>query len=230
MFIAFVIEDDTIIREELAVLLERNEYSVIAPQVFDNVVADALAASPDIVLLDLNLPTVDGLVICRELRQVTDVPIIVVTSRDNDLDELMSMNLGADDFVTKPYSPQILLARIANVLKRSSKGTIGRRFLYKGIELDLASGSVSYEGRSVELTKNEIRILKVLFEHAEEIVRREDLQNELWQSDEFVDDNTLTVNVNRLRTTLASIGIGGFLHTKRGLGYVLHITEGESGS
>jgi DNA-binding response OmpR family regulator len=182
-----------------------------------------LAAAPDIVLLDLNLPAVDGLVVCRELRDASDVPIIVVTSRDNDLDELMSMNLGADDFITKPYSPQILLARIATVLRRSNKVGGGRRYQYRGVELDPATSTVSFEGGSVELTKNELRILRVLLERAEQIVPREDLQHELWQSDEFVDDNTLTVNVNRLRATLASIGIDGFLHTRRGLGYVFQV-------
>lgn len=220
MFTALIIEDDAAIREELAVLLERNAYSVFATVDFEDVISAILEARPDIVLLDLSLPTVDGLVICRELRAISDVPLIVVTSRDNDLDELMSMNLGADDFITKPYSPQILLARIARVLKRNKKTGEGQRYHYQGIEFDPVSSFVSYQGASVELTKNEMRILKMLLEHAEKIVLREDLQNELWQSDEFVDDNTLTVNVNRLRATLSSIGIEGFLHTKRGLGYL----------
>jgi DNA-binding response OmpR family regulator len=224
MFTAYIVEDDIKIREELALLLERNAYQVRAAETFEHIVSDVLGASPDVVLLDLNLPAVDGLVICRELRESTDIPIIVVTSRDNDLDELMSMNLGADDFITKPYSPQILLARIANVLKRTKRGVATRLYSYRGVEFDPASGGVSSEGKTAELTRNEMRILRMLMEHAETIVLREDLQNELWQSDEFVDDNTLTVNVNRLRATLASIGIDGFLHTRRGMGYVLQET------
>lgn len=224
MFNIYIIEDDTQIREELTVLLERNEYRVFSSKRFDNLVEETLAASPDIVLLDLGLPHVDGHVVCRELRERSDVPIIVVTSRNSDLDELMSMNLGADDFITKPYIPQILLARIASVLRRTHKG-MSETLSYQGITLDPAKDLVSYEGRSAELTRNEMRILQILIQNAERIVSRETIQNELWQSDQFIDDNTLTVNVNRLRTTLASIGIEETLHTKRGQGYYLQVTS-----
>lgn len=220
MISVYIVEDDEPIREELTRLLERNEYKVIASTRFDTVTADIIAAAPEVVLLDLNLPYVDGHVICRELRERSDVPIIVVTSRDSDLDELMSMNLGADDFIVKPYSPQILLARIASVLRRAHKGAEANVH-YQGLSLDLAKSVVSYQGAEAELTKNELRILQVLIAHAESIVTREQLQNELWQSDQFIDDNTLTVNVNRLRTTLEGIGVVDFLHTKRGLGYYL---------
>lgn len=221
MISVYIVEDDEPIREELTRLLERNEYKVIASTRFDTVTADIIAAAPEVVLLDLNLPYVDGHVICRELRERSDVPIIVVTSRDSDLDELMSMNLGADDFIVKPYSPQILLARIASVLRRAHKGGAETNVHYQGLSLDLAKSVVSYQGAEAELTKNELRILQVLIAHAESIVTREQLQNELWQSDQFIDDNTLTVNVNRLRTTLEGIGVVDFLHTKRGLGYYL---------
>jgi DNA-binding response OmpR family regulator len=195
---------------------------------FKAVVEDALAAMPDIVLLDLNLPYVDGHVVCRELREHSDVPIIVVTSRDSDLDELMSMNLGADDYITKPYSPQILLARIASVLRRADKTSPSPLVSYGGIELDPTKSQVSYGGQSAELTKNEMRILQVLMQRAEGIVSREEMQHELWQSDQFIDDNTLTVNVNRLRATLARIGVAHMLHTKRGLGYYLKSEEASS--
>lgn len=221
IFTVCIVEDDEKIRGELAVLLERNGYAVHAVDSFSDTVSTILSSAPDIVMLDLSLPYVDGHVVCRDLRAQSEVPIIVVTSRDNDLDELMSMNLGADDFITKPYRPQILLARIARVLERVHRGEGGKTLTYKGITLDITKTCVSYQGQNVELTKNEMRILQMLIERAETIVSREDIQNELWQSDEFIDDNTLTVNVNRLRTTLGKIGLDGILHTKRGIGYLL---------
>lgn len=219
MFKMYVVEDDAQIRSELTVLLTRNGYEVIACESFDAVTENIIACDVDIVLLDLNLPVFDGHVICRELREQSEVPIIVVTSRDSDLDELMSMNLGADDFVTKPYVPQILLARIANVLKRSYQTASNEVYSYKGVELNPGKSMVTFLGKSAELTKNEMRILQLLMLHAEEIVSRDDIRLELWHSDEFVDDNTLTVNINRLRSTLTEIGLDDILHTKRGLGY-----------
>lgn len=216
-----IIEDDKSIREELSVLLERNAYSVSASTQFDALVEEVLQASPDIVLLDLGLPLVDGHVVCRELREQSEVPIIVVTSRDSDMDELMSINLGADDFITKPYSPHILLARIASVLKRACKSEVSVRLQYQGIDFDLLKSRVTFANESVDLTKNEARILELLMQNAEAIISREHIQHELWQSDQFIDDNTLTVNVNRVRMKLERIGVVDFLHTKRGQGYYL---------
>lgn len=221
MPLVYIIEDDEQIRTELTTLLVRNEYEVQAATVFDQLVSEVCSVSPDVVLLDLNLPTIDGHVVCRELREQSSIPIMVVTSRNSDLDELMSMNLGADDFVTKPYSPQILLARLASLLRRSSQHEFSSLLTYAGLELDVGKSTARYGKQSAELTKNELRILQTLLRSAERIVSREDLQNELWQSDQFIDDNTLTVNVNRLRSTLESIGLVNVLHTKRGQGYFL---------
>ncbi len=223
MISVYIVEDDKHIREELTVLLEHNAYVVAASTQFDTLVDDIVAQDPDIVLLDLNLPYLDGHVVCRELRERSQVPIIVVTSRDSDLDELMSINLGADDFITKPYNPHILLARMAAVLGRANKTKDDTLLAYKGVELNASKGVVSFEGRSAELTRNELRILQVLLRHAEQIVARETIQQELWQSDQFIDDNTLTVNVNRLRATLAGIGLQELISTKRGQGYYLGI-------
>lgn len=224
-YTVFVIEDDEQIRTELAVLLARNGYEAVTTTRFDTVVDEIAAMSPDIVLLDLNLPCVDGHVICRELREKSEVPIIVVTSRNSDLDELMTMNLGADDFVTKPYSPHILLARMESILRRVNKGNAETSLSYNGIELDPLKDQVRFSDKQAELTRNEMRILQVLMQNAEQIVSRENLQHELWQSDQFVDDNTLTVNVNRLRTTLAKLGLDGCVHTKRGQGYYLEVSS-----
>lgn len=216
-----IVEDDSQILRELRILLERNEYAVYACSRFDNLVEEIVSSAPDIILLDLNLPYVDGHVICRELRKLSNTPIIVVTSRNSDLDELMSMNLGADDFIAKPYSPQILLARIASVLRRAKESGAVLAQNYEGLSLDAAKGQIAYGEKSAELTKNELRILGLLMQDAERIIPRERIQNELWQSDQFIDDNTLTVNVNRLRSTLEAIGVVDYLHTKRGIGYYL---------
>ena len=221
MFSVYIVEDDKQIREELTKLLEQNTYQVYAPSTFEALVENIVSTNPSIVLLDLGLPLVDGHVICRELREQSEVPIIVVTSRNSDLDELMSINLGADDFITKPYSSHILLARMATILKRVYKEGATSTLSYKGIDLDTQRNLVSFEGSSVELTKNEMRILGMLLQNPERIVARAAIQQELWQSDAFIDDNTLTVNVNRLRSTLATIGLADIIHTKRGQGYYL---------
>lgn len=217
-----VIEDDPRIREELCVLLRRNGYEAQGIEAFDDVVGQVLDAAPDLVLLDLNLPGVDGTFVCRELRRQSPVPIIVVTSRDSDLDELMTLSFGADDFVTKPYNDQVLLARVASVLKRSyGEASASATLTHGGVTLDTARCRVSSAGASAELTKNELKILSVLMRQAGTVVSRQRLQEELWASDEFVDDNTLTVNVSHLRATLAKIGVEGFVQTRRGLGYLV---------
>ena len=217
-----VVEDDARLRDELCVLLERNGYEAVALTGFDDTAGQVLAAAPDLVLLDLNLPGVDGQFVCREVRRRSDVPIIVVTSRDNDMDELLTLSLGADDFVPKPYSDQVLLAHVATVLKRSyGEGAAAAEISHGGVVLDTARCRVSSQGRTAELTKNELRILALLMRNAGAVVSRQRIQEELWASDEFVDDNTLTVNVSHLRATLAKIGVEGFVRTKRGMGYLV---------
>ena len=216
----YVIEDDDSVRGELATLLRRAGHEPVCAQRFDRLAADALDAAPDVVLLDLGLPGTDGQYVCRELRQSSSVPIVVVTSRATDLDELMSMSLGADDFVTKPYNGQVLLAHIDALLRRvQGNEQSGRVLEHRGLTLDLARSLATFEGRSVELTKNELRILALLMRRKGEIVSREDIMVELWNSDAFIDDNTLTVNMNRLRKTLLSIGVSDYLTTHRGQGY-----------
>lgn len=216
----YVIEDDEAVRGELATLLRRGGHEPVCAERFDHLAASALAAAPDVVLLDLGLPGTDGQYVCLELRQASSVPIVVVTSRTTDLDELMSMSLGADDFIAKPYNGQVLLAHIDAVLRRANVAPEeGRVLEYRGLTLDLARSLATYEGASVELTKNELRILALLMRRKGEIVSREDIMVELWNSDAFIDDNTLTVNMNRLRKTLASIGVTDYLVTHRGQGY-----------
>ena len=158
---------------------------------------------------------------CRAIREKSEVPIIVVTSRDSEMDELMSINLGADDFVTKPYNTQILLARISAMLKRTQKETVNDSLQYKGLKLQLNNSTVIYKDHEIELSKNEIRILYTLLQHKENIVSRDQLMESLWQSNEFIDDNTLTVNINRVRKKLEAAGLKDFIKTKRGQGYMI---------
>ena len=217
-----VVEDDHQIQQELVLLLQRNGFEAQALTSFESVPQQIIAAHPDLVLLDLNLPGIDGQQICREVRQLSNVPIIVVTSRNTDLDELMVLSLGADDFIAKPYNTQILLMHITSVLRRANSDvTTGTKLSHAGVTLDSSSCKVSANQKSVELTKNELRILSLLMQNAGTVVSRQRIQEELWQSDEFVDDNTFTVNISHLRNTLASIGVEDFVMTRRGLGYVI---------
>lgn len=194
----------------------------MVPRELENIVEFILKENSDLVLLDINLPIYDGYYICREIRKKSEVPIIIVTSRDSDMDELMSMNLGADDFVTKPYNTQILLARIAALLKRSNNKTTSNNILnYKNLQLNLSNAKITCNNKEAELTKNEVKILSYLMNHQGQIVSRDLLMEYLWSTDYFVDDSTLTVNITRLRKKLEEIGIENVIETRRGLGYIM---------
>lgn len=217
-----LVEDDKILREELKIFLQKNGFNVQTPDNFETIVEYILENEPSLVLLDLNLPIYDGYHICRELRKKSNIPIIIVTSRNTDIDELIGINLGADDFITKPYNTQILLARIGALLKRSSLDNKKDNLLkYNDIELNLLNATIFYKGQNLELTKNEFKILCYLIENKGKIISRQDFIEYLWQTDFFVDDATLTVNITRLRKKLESIGIKDFIQTKRGLGYIV---------
>lgn len=217
----FIIEDDEKIRHELCTFLSKYKYNCSFSDDYENIVEVVLNSNADLILLDINLPLYDGHYICRNIRKVSNVPIIIVTSRTSEMDELMSMNLGADDFITKPYNTQILLARISAVLKRTTTIATSHVIEHNGVILNLSKSIVEYHGNEVELSKNETKILFSLIEKKGNIVSRDDLMDALWQSNEFIDDNTLTVNINRLRRKLESIGVKSFLQTKRGQGYVV---------
>ncbi len=219
MPLVYVVEDDAAIRGELIEVLERNGLETAACETFDHVVEDIQAAHPDVVLLDLTLPGTDGQFICRELRSVSDVPIMVLTSRVTEIDEVLSMNMGADDFIPKPYRARVLVARIQALLRRAAGVSERKQLEHNGLTLDLSRSTASAGNKQVELTKNEMRILALLISRAGTIVSREAIMRDLWDSDAFVDDNTLTVNINRLRSTLEKIGVTGYLTTHRGRGY-----------
>ena len=188
----FIIEDDVKINEQLGSFLKRYGYEVATSFDFENIVDIALEENPKIILLDINLPVFDGYYICKEIRKQSNVPIIVVTSRDTEMDELISMNLGADDFITKPYNAAILLARIESIIRRVYGNNSMEIYEYNGLRYNLSTSEMEYEGNKSDLTKNESRILYTLIKNKGKIVSRSELMKYLWQNDEFVDDNTLT--------------------------------------
>ncbi|ALP89623.1 MULTISPECIES: response regulator transcription factor [Clostridium] len=216
-----IIEDNENLKKELIEFLSRYGYDSYGVEDYKNVVNIILNDKPDLVLLDINLPYYDGYFICREIRKNNNIPIIIVTSRDSDMDEIMSINLGADDFITKPYNTQVLLARIGSLLRRTAVGNVQDILEHKGLKLNINKGEVSYKDRSIDLSKNEFKILSCLIKNKETIVSREDLMDYLWNSDLFIDDNTLSVNVTRLRKKLDDLGFKNGIETKRGLGYIL---------
>jgi len=217
-----IIEDDEVIREELQNFLIKYGYEVKAPTDLFNIINYVEKENANLILLDINLPMYDGYYICREIRKTSDIPIIIVTSRDSEVDELMSINLGADDFITKPYNTEILLARITNILKRTYGSSKTNNILnYRDFDLNLSNATIIYKDKSLDLTKNEIKIISCLINNKGNIVKRDSLMEYLWKEDYFVDDSTLNVNINRLRKKLEEIGIENPIETRRGLGYIM---------
>lgn len=222
MYRILVVEDNEKIRMELCDFLSKNGYRSEGCSNFSNILEDIRSRKPDLILLDLNLPFMDGHFICRELRRTSNVPIIIVTSRNSEIDELQSMHLGADDYVTKPYKLQILLARIDRVLQRVYETKDANHMKVGEVTMDITKSALSFQNKTVDLTKNELRIMHCLFQNKNTIVSREKLMKHMWDCDAFVDDNTLTVNINRLRKKLEYIGLIDFIETKRGLGYIIY--------
>ena len=217
-----IVEDDKKLRKELEKFLNNNGYKAEGLEKYDNCIEDILQSKSDLILLDINLPFSDGEYICKEIRKVSEVPIIMITSRDNEMDELISINYGADDYITKPYNTQILLARIASILKRANKNEL-EKIKIDCIEfiLNISESKIEKGNIEIELTKNESKILQCLVKNRNKIVSREELMDYLWNTDEFVDDNTLTVNITRVRNKLEEIGLKEIIETKRGQGYIL---------
>lgn len=215
-----ILEDDESIRDEIVILLNTSGYIAETMQKFDNSVEDILKASPDMVLLDINLPFKNGKDILREVRQVSDVPVIMVTSSDAERDELVSMGYGADDYITKPYNPTLLLLRIGNIFKRI--GGSSEEVDYRGARIDFRRGMIiSGDGTEMVLSKNEMLIMSFLYNHKGQIVSRDDLMTDLWNNSEYLNDNELTVNISRLRGKLADVGIENAIETRKGQGYIL---------
>lgn len=217
-----IVEDDKKLRNELKIFLEKNGYEVSVIEKFDNTIEEIIKQSADLILLDINLPYIDGEYICKEIRKTSNIPIIMVTSRDNEIDELISLNNGADQYVTKPYNIQILLAKIMVLLKRTQAIEINQNKIdCHDFILNISKSTIEKNDKIIELTKNELKIIHYLVTKKGQIVSRDEIINYLWDSESFIDDNTLTVNVARLRTKLEELGIEDAIETKRGQGYML---------
>ena len=216
-----IIEDDPVIRRELQTLLDGNGYHVFVIEDFCNVTEQVRKLHPHLILLDIKLPQENGFTICSGIRSFSQAPIIFVTSCNTDMYELNSIMLGGDAFITKPYHMAILLAKIASLLKRAYPNMQSRHLTYHGVSLRLETGTIEMDGKQAELTKNELRIMYYLFEHAGTICARTDLIEYLWDNQLYVDDNALSVNIGRIREKLASIGVKDFIKTKHRQGYTL---------
>ena len=214
-----IIEDETTLRDELSVLLKNAGYEPIAVTDYSNVSEQMKSANSDLILLDINLPNVNGETLLQDFRKSSDTPVIMLTSRTTEIDEVLSMSYGADDYITKPYNPTILLLRISAVLKRSAK--VGAVQKYHDVEVSTVKGSLTRNGSEQILTKNEMIIFQQLLDRQGEIVTRDELMTALWNNDEFVNDNALSVNVSRLRGKLAELGLPEAIETRKKQGYVL---------
>ncbi|MBM6861407.1 response regulator transcription factor [Clostridium saudiense] len=222
MFTIMIIDDNEQLQNEIGNLLTINGYSVLKPKAFNKIPQIVKENSPELILLDINLPNDDGFKICTEIRSFSKVPIIFITSRNTNIDELMAITLGGDDFITKPYNTQILLARINALIKRAYPNESNLDIIeYNGLKLNILTSAIEHNGNSKELTKNELKILYYLLINKEKIVSRVEIMEYLWDSSMFVNDNTLTVNITRIRNKIEEIGLKNFIKTKRGQGYII---------
>lgn len=223
MFKIMVIEDDVSLKNIISECLSKWGHDVHQIENLENIIEEFRNYKPQLVLLDINLPFYDGFHWCNEIRKISKVPIIFISSRNSNMDVIMGVNLGSDDYIQKPFSIDVLVAKVNALLRRTYNfvDNNSNQIVHNGVILDLSTATISYEGRIVELTKNEIKILHELMKYKGQIVSRNKLMKKLWDSDWFVDDNTLTVNVNRIRVKLNEIGLENFIDTKRGLGYII---------
>lgn len=222
MYKIFLVEDDETIAKMVKNHLEKWDYEVRIAQKFDRIMAEFADYEPQLVLMDIGLPFYNGYHWCTQIRKVSNVPVVFLSSAADNMNIVMAVTMGADDFIAKPFDMQVLTVKIQAILRRSYDCAGNSSVLeHRGAMLNISEAELSYEGESLELTKNELKILQTLFENKASIVTRDTLMTKLWESDTYVDENTLSVNVNRLRKKLASIGLSDFIITKKGIGYKL---------
>ena len=214
-----IIEDEETIRNELKTLLENSGYEVLMLEKFTNAKEDIKSMTLDLILLDINLPNINGEMLLKEIRKESNIPVIMVTSRVCEVDEVLSMSYGADDYITKPYNPTILLLRIQNIFKRMENNRDD--LFYDDIVVNPKKGILEKYGKVLELTKNEMIIFTYLLNNRGRIVNRDDLMTDLWNNNEFINDNALTVNISRLRNKLQDFGLENKIETRKGQGYKL---------
>ncbi len=218
-----IVEDDESISSELKELLQNSGYEVFVLQDFNNSLNEILRVAPDLLLLDINIPYMNGELLLQSLRKSTNTPVIMVTSKNSETDEALSISYGADDYITKPYNPNILLLRIGAVLKRikTNYGANSNKLSYRDLLFDVQKGIIKKDSIEIVLTKNEMIIFSYLLSHKNKIVTRDELMTTLWDNTEFVNDNALTVNISRLRNKLKEIGYEDAIDTRKGQGYIL---------
>lgn len=222
MYKIFLVEDDETIAKMVKNHLEKWDYKVRIAQKFDRIMEEFVDYEPQLVLMDIGLPFYNGYHWCTQIRKVSNVPVVFLSSAADNMNIVMAVTMGADDLIAKPFDMQVLTVKIQAILRRSYDFAGNSSVLeHKGAMLNISEAELSYEGESLELTKNELKILQTLFENKASIVTRDTLMTKLWESDTYVDENTLSVNVNRLRKKLASIGLSDFIITKKGIGYKL---------
>lgn len=213
-----VVEDDKNMCTELVQLLKNSGYEAESLKEFEHAEKELLASHADLILLDINIPYINGEMLLQNLRKKSDIPVIMLTSRNNEVDEVLSMSYGADDYITKPYNPTILLLRISNVLKRIQSKEDSK---YRDLEINMQNGTIKKDDVEIILTKNEMIIFGYLLQHQNKIVTRDELMTTLWNNDEYINDNALTVNISRLRTKLKDVGCEDAIETRKGIGYIL---------
>ncbi|MET3193425.1 response regulator transcription factor [Bacillus sp. OAE603] len=223
MFKIMIVEDDEKIRKIVSETLQKWQFEVIEINQFDQVLTEFEKAQPHLVLLDINLPSLDGFYWCQQIRTVSKVPIIFLSSRNQNMDVIMAINMGGDDFVQKPFDLGVLVAKVSALLRRNYtyQDESNMQLIHRDLKFHLNNSSIEYQNNSVELSRNEFIIMQILMRNIGKIVSREDLMQALWNDEQFVDDNTLTVNVNRLRRKIAGLGLDEFIITRKGLGYLI---------
>ena len=214
-----IVEDDEVIKDELSELLKNSSYLVESIKNFEKAKEEIFKYNPDLILLDINIPYLNGELLLKEIRKESSVPVIMVTSKSGEIDEALSITYGADDYITKPYNPTILLLRIQNIFKRMNQNNNALK--YKDIIVDLNKSELKKDDKVLVLTKNEMIIFSYLLNNKEKIVSRDELMTYLWNNEEYINDNALTVNISRLRSKLSSFGYENIIETRKGQGYIL---------
>ena len=212
-----IVEDDKVISEELYNLLKSSNYEAIILTDFKNAKNEILKSGVDLILLDINIPILNGEILLKEIRKESNVPVIMVTSKSEETDEVLSYSYGADDYIIKPYNPTILLLKIAAIFKRCELNS--NIISYKDLSFDIGKGIVKNKNGKVILTKNEIIIFSLLLNHQDRIVSKDEIMTDLWNNDEYINENALTVNISRLRAKLSELGYENIIETRKGIGY-----------
>lgn len=214
-----IVEDDEVIKDELRELLKNSSYLVESVKNFEKAKEEIFKYNPDLILLDINIPYLNGELLLKEIRKESSVPVIMVTSKSGEIDEALSITYGADDYITKPYNSTILLLRIQNIFKRINQNN--NTLKYKDIIVDLNKSELKKDDKVLVLTKNEMIIFSYLLNNKEKIVSRDELMTYLWNNEEYINDNALTVNISRLRSKLSNFGYENIIETRKGQGYIL---------